>query len=650
MADILGEALLYLSTDSSALDAGIDKAKEGAGSLESAFTSASSVIGGAFAAIGISVGIKEVLDATMEQERVTKLLDAAIKATGSSAGFTSEQLTAQAAAIQRNTTYSDEAIITLQSRLMAFRNIHGEVFERATKLTLDFATATGTDAEGAVRTLGMALNDPIEGMNRLKRAGVDVNDALKAQVTEMTNAGNVVGAQNLLLNELEKSYGGAAAAARDTLSGALQSLRNSIGDAMEGSSEFATTLKDFVNFVNGQVPNIKIVFESTFAAIKVAVEQAVESIFYLSQGLSRLVTGDFKGAMDAFGQMPDLTKTFGDAMQAAADTTEKTSQAMAEAKIKQDQLAASAATSAGQIAEASAQAKAAHDAEIAATLEKDRVAQQSAMEEANRNAQKAEIVSAQILAQGQNEEAMLVAKHEHLNAEADLFFQQEEERLAKSALTFQQYNQALEALEVQKNARMAAIAAADAKARQDLEAKQNQQRLQAASGIAGNLLTILQNTNSKQKDLIKAAAIAQATIDAFLAYGRALGSAPPPFNMILAGTALAAGLSNVARITAMQAGGDFRAGQTLMVGEAGPEIITPRRSGSVIPNDQIGAGGGTVFQNTFVLPGLEAARDPATSRAILEILATEMERGSAEASRAARTSARLAERTGDLAA
>ena len=41
-------------------------------------------------------------------------------------------------------------------------------------------------------------------------------------------------------------------------------------------------------------------------------------------------------------------------------------------------------------------------------------------------------------------------------------------------------------------------------------------------------------------------------------------------------------------------GGPASAGRSYLVGERGPEIFTPKRSGQVIPNNQIGGGGGTV--------------------------------------------------------
>ena len=40
-------------------------------------------------------------------------------------------------------------------------------------------------------------------------------------------------------------------------------------------------------------------------------------------------------------------------------------------------------------------------------------------------------------------------------------------------------------------------------------------------------------------------------------------------------------------------GGTASAGRSYLVGERGPEIFTPKSSGTVIPNDKIGGGGNT---------------------------------------------------------
>ena len=52
----------------------------------------------------------------------------------------------------------------------------------------------------------------------------------------------------------------------------------------------------------------------------------------------------------------------------------------------------------------------------------------------------------------------------------------------------------------------------------------------------------------------------------------------------------------------MAHGGDLAAGQMAIVGERGPEVFMPDVSGTIIPNDRLGGGGGqgsrvNVYQN-----------------------------------------------------
>ena len=61
-------------------------------------------------------------------------------------------------------------------------------------------------------------------------------------------------------------------------------------------------------------------------------------------------------------------------------------------------------------------------------------------------------------------------------------------------------------------------------------------------------------------------------------------------------------------------GGNFSGGRPILVGEEGPEIITPQRSGSVIPNGMMGAAmapkvevGGPTIVNTLEDSAIVAA-------------------------------------------
>lgn len=78
---------------------------------------------------------------------------------------------------------------------------------------------------------------------------------------------------------------------------------------------------------------------------------------------------------------------------------------------------------------------------------------------------------------------------------------------------------------------------------------------QRADNFESTLNFISTLSRSKNKELAaigKAAAISQATIDTYVAINRALSSAPPPFNFILASLVGTAGFANVARISGIQ--------------------------------------------------------------------------------------------------
>lgn len=87
---------------------------------------------------------------------------------------------------------------------------------------------------------------------------------------------------------------------------------------------------------------------------------------------------------------------------------------------------------------------------------------------------------------------------------------------------------------------------------QQLQAKvavqQNQERLKNTQTFFGNLAVLSKSGNSKLAAIGRASAIAQATIDGFLAVQKALASAPPPLNYVLAAAVGAASAANVSAI------------------------------------------------------------------------------------------------------
>jgi phage-related minor tail protein len=190
-------------------------------------------IGNVVAAFAGGAVYKAVISATIEQERVTAQLEQTLRSTQGAAGLTRDELLEMASAMQQVTTYGDEAVIPAQSLLLTFTKIGREVFPRALETVLDMSTAMGQDLKSSAIQLGKALNDPIQGVAALSRVGVQFTEQQKEQIKTLVESGRIVDAQKMILAELETQMGGSARAARETLGGSIQALKNAFGDLLE---------------------------------------------------------------------------------------------------------------------------------------------------------------------------------------------------------------------------------------------------------------------------------------------------------------------------------------------------------------------------------------------------------------------------------
>lgn len=106
-------------------------------------------------------------------------------------------------------------------------------------------------------------------------------------------------------------------------------------------------------------------------------------------------------------------------------------------------------------------------------------------------------------------------------------------------------------------------------ARYALDARFNEMRLSGYASMFGELAN-LQSSGSKELAAIgKAAAIAQATIDGYLAVQKALASAPPPLNYAMAAAVAVKTGAQVAGIVSTNVGNFATGGQFLVDGKAG---------------------------------------------------------------------------------
>lgn len=168
-----------------------------------------------------------------EQAEAERKLEAVLESTGHAAGFSAEQLKGHASQLQTLTGVGDEATLGVQSLLATFRNVRGDTFLQTTEMALDMADILGGDATSAAMTLGKALNDPAKGLSKLTEAGVTFSEEQHELVAEMIAAGDVAGAQGVILDELGNQFGGAARSKMEGFSGALQLITGRLGDLGE---------------------------------------------------------------------------------------------------------------------------------------------------------------------------------------------------------------------------------------------------------------------------------------------------------------------------------------------------------------------------------------------------------------------------------
>ena len=193
--------------------------------------------------------------------------EAVVKSTGGAAGLTAAEMANMAGAMSAasgQSLFSDDAILGAQNVLATFTNIKGQNFGMATQSILDMSQALGMDLDSAAMQVGKALNDPVAGLAALSRSGVQFTADQEAMIKAMVEAGNVAGAQEVMMAELNTQFGGSAAAAVDTYAGQqivlqekMADVKQTLGEAlMPILMEFGTFMADTV------VPIIASVVES----------------------------------------------------------------------------------------------------------------------------------------------------------------------------------------------------------------------------------------------------------------------------------------------------------------------------------------------------------------------------------------------------
>lgn len=195
------------------------------------FGKMAALVGGAAALGGLVATLKIGVDEFMGAQKVLAQTGAVLKSTGGAANVTSRQITTMSESLMKLSGVDDEAIQSGQNLLLTFTKIRNEtgkgnnIFDQATLAMTNLSVAMGKDLSSSAILVGKALNDPVKGVGALSRAGVQFTASQKDTIKALVDSGNVMGAQKMILKELETQFGGSAKAAGQTLPGQLNILK-----------------------------------------------------------------------------------------------------------------------------------------------------------------------------------------------------------------------------------------------------------------------------------------------------------------------------------------------------------------------------------------------------------------------------------------
>jgi uncharacterized protein YoxC len=226
--------------------------------------------------IGVGIAAAAIGKLTVEstkawdiQAGAIKNVEAGLKSTAGVAGRTLQQLEEQAKSLQANTFIGDEKILQgVTAQMLTFTNVTESRFDRAQKAVVDVAAkldglnVTQERLRSISIAVGKALNAPRQNLGALGKMGIQFSKEQSDLIKTLDATGQTAKAQEMILKELERQYGGTAVALAKTAGGMQMSVKNLGGDMLELIGKGIEPLRlKFLEFLNKILPKLLPIIE-----------------------------------------------------------------------------------------------------------------------------------------------------------------------------------------------------------------------------------------------------------------------------------------------------------------------------------------------------------------------------------------------------
>ena len=202
-------------------DKGVKQAEGSLDKLSGSVKKFGGILAAAFSVAAVGSFVKDALLGAEAAQVATDRLNQVAKSMGIFGEETeavSKRLSDFAEANEFVLAIDADVIKSTQAKLLTFKELAntaddaGGSFDRATMAALDLAATGFGTAEGNAVSLGKALNDPIKGITSLTRSGITFTAAEKDKIKALTESGQILEAQNMILSAIEAQVGGTAEA------------------------------------------------------------------------------------------------------------------------------------------------------------------------------------------------------------------------------------------------------------------------------------------------------------------------------------------------------------------------------------------------------------------------------------------------------
>jgi hypothetical protein len=262
-------------------------------------------LGRNFAALGaVVVGAGALIAKNVQSlariEEINAQTAQTISTMGNAANITASEVEKLAGNLESMTAIEAESIQEGANLLLTFGNIRNElgagndIFTQTTKIMVDMGVALKKGPVDTATMLGKALNDPIQGLTALRRVGVSFTEQQIAQVKALQESGDLMGAQKLILEELQKQYGGSGAAYAKTFTGQLELMGHELGTiGEEATMAVMPALQMMVEELRELIPIIGPQLKAAIESVdwKALVTSVIDFTRYLVENGAEIVKG-----------------------------------------------------------------------------------------------------------------------------------------------------------------------------------------------------------------------------------------------------------------------------------------------------------------------------------------------------------------------